>query len=185
MLSSNELTDLDMLLCGSLLVLRVIHILFVSHKNSKLALAANTTLQETLVLLNSEYATHQSSQPPQTSCITEQLAVTVAHQCMVFVRLYVTGFAQLSADHVDMLMHVTPFTSQQQAVADDIVKEGDSPRMHSTNLEMYFLCILCLQCTDCTILHLLVLFKCFVHADESKLCILVHRILGSLPWYHT
>lgn len=61
MLDSNGVTDVDMLLCGSLLILKVIHILYVSHKNNNSVAAAKNTLHETLVVLNSEYTTHQSS----------------------------------------------------------------------------------------------------------------------------
>lgn len=104
MLDSNGLTDVDMLLCGSLLILKVIHILFVSHKNNNSVSAAKNTLHETLVVLNSEYTTHQSSQPPQPSHGTAQLAMAVVHQSMVFVRTYMGRFPQLAGVHLDMLM---------------------------------------------------------------------------------
>ena len=122
MLDSNGLTDVDMLLCGSLLIL--IHILFVSHKNDNSVSAAKNTLHETLVVLNSEYTTHQLSQPLQPSHGTAQLAMAVVHQSMVFVRTYMTRVPQLAGVHLDMLMHVRPLTDQGQAVADEVVKQG-------------------------------------------------------------
>lgn len=127
MLNGKGLSDVDMTLCRSLLILTAIHILSVSHKNSDTVSAAKTTVFGTFLFCS-------MVSTPHTSHLRSLIFLTSQQSLLWPSCLKPWPLCRLTCPashtwlvHLDMLMHVRPLTAQGQAVADKLVRPGVSP----------------------------------------------------------
>lgn len=125
--NTEGLSDMNMLLCSTLLVLKLIHILSSSSQHSSNVSAAKSALQGTLSLLNDDLAMCQSSAAspnPEASQKTAQLVQAVVQQSMVFVHVHMASCPDMAGVYLHTLTQVRLLADQGQATADEVVKQG-------------------------------------------------------------
>ena len=125
--NTEGLSDMNMLLCSTLLVLKLIHILSSSSQHSSSVSAAKSALQDTLGLLNDDLAMCQSSAAtpnPEALQKTAQLVQAVVQQSMMFVHVYMASCPDMAGVYLQTLTRVRVLADQGQATADEVVKQG-------------------------------------------------------------